>query len=503
MKNTLFFDFVSRHLPELSEKIAIQINDKTLTYGELEIMIKQLSFYLLKQGIKKEDRVVVYLDKSPEYIISFLAITAIEAIAVPIETATSADRFNYIVEDTTPLRLLGDSFEGLEIPQNKVSINWENKRLTIDNEYLETLTGILPVIQPDYPAAIFFSSGSTGRPKGVLLKNIHLVAVARNLAQGVGMDRNHRDLVLSPINHTDGWQRVGATLYSGGCAILYQGSLSVVGMLEDIEKYNITGFYTPPPLIRYLLLTSTEKVISATKTCKSVEIGSAPISKPEIHQLFEKVPTANIFIHFGLTESSRATLLDTKAFSNKWHTVGKTLPGVEIIIADENGEELLPDTEGEILFRGIQCTNQYWNREDLNKSRYRNTWLLSGDYGKMDSEGFLTYCGRRDDMITSGGYHYFPAEVETELGPVEEVEKYTIAGVKDAKGFLEDIPIAFVVPQNFDSWTPQKFMNTAKQNLPSYMVPRHVIKVKELPLTPSGKVDRKETVLLYYQGLKK
>ena len=428
MENTLFFDFVSRHLPELKDNIAIQVENNKLDYGNLDKMIKQVSTYLLEAGIKKDERVVIYLDKCPEYIIAFLAVTAIQAIAVPIEIGTSRDRFNYILEETSPVRLIGELIDDLALPQNTIAINWDNLNITIDKNVLKEEVATLPTIKFDDSAAIFFSSGSTGRPKGVLLRNIHLVATARNLGQGVGMDKNHRDLVLSPINHTDGWQRVGATLYAGGCAILYQGSLSIVGMLEDLEKYSITGFYTPPPLIRYLLLSSTEKVMAATKTCKSIEIGSAPISKPEIQLLREKAPTANVFIHFGLTESSRATLLDTAKNTDKWHTVGKTFDKVEIMIADENGNELPPNTEGEMVFRGIQCTDQYWNRPDLNESRYRNGWLLSGDYGKIDQEGFLTYCGRRDDMITSGGYHYFPAEVETELGPVEGIEKYTIAG---------------------------------------------------------------------------
>lgn len=499
MENTLLFDFISKHLPELDEKTAIQVENKKITYKKMDEMIKNLASFLIKKGIKKDERVVVYLNKSPEYIISFLAVTAIQAIAVPIEIGTSKDRFNYILDETTPVRLIGEIVNDLSIPQNIVAIDWETNELTVDNESIKDNFEKLPIVKSDDPAAIFFSSGSTGRPKGVLLKQIHLVSTARNLGGGVGMDKNHRDLILSPINHTDGWQRVGGTLYYGGTAILYQGDLSVIGMLEDIEKYDITGFYTPPPLIRYLLLSSTEKVQKATKKCISVEIGSAPISKPEIAQLFEKIPTANVFIHFGLTESSRATLVDTKNNPDKWHTVGKPLPGVEIIIASPEGEELPPNTEGEILFRGIQCTREYWNRPDLNISRYRDGWLLSGDFGKMDEQGYLTYCGRKDDMITSGGYHYFPAEVETELGPVDGIEKYTIAGVKDSNGILEQIPVAFVVPQNPETWEAKDFMTQAKKGLPSYMVPRKVIKVDDLPLTPSGKVDRTQTVLLYFK----
>lgn len=500
MKDTLFFELINKHIPELSDKKAIQINDKFLTYGELNDMVTSLYQYLSKTNLNKQDRVVIYLDKSPEYIITFLALSLFGAISIPIEIGISHERFSYILSETSPKMILGEKVEGIEVEHSSIKINWDLKKILVDDNVLESFTGEFPLVLSDDTATIFFSSGSTGRPKGVLLKNIHLTAVARNLSQGIGLDQNHIDLILSPINHTDGWQRVGATLYSGGCAVLYQGALSVIGMLEDIEKYKVTGFYTPPPLIRYLLLAPTEKVNKSTITCTSVEIGSAPISKPEINLLFEKIPTANIFIHFGLTESSRATLLDTKKNTEKWHTVGKALPDVEIMISDEHGNSLPPNTEGEILFKGIQRSEQYWNREDLNTTRYRNGWLLSGDYGKIDEDGFLTYCGRRDDMLTSGGYHYFPAEVETELGPVTGVERYTIAGIKDKKGFLEDIPVAFVVPIEFDNWSSKDFMNQAKNNLPSYMVPRKVIKVKELPLTPSGKVDRKETISLYYNG---
>jgi len=499
MKNTLFFEFISKHLPELENKIAIQVEDKKLTYSDIEKMVKQLANFLINENIKKEERVLVFLDKSPEYIIAFLAVTAIQAIAIPVEMGTSKDRFNYIFDETSPSRLIGEKVDNLNVIQNKIEINWENKNILVDNKELNNNFINLPVFNENTPAAILFSSGSTGRPKGVVLEHIHLLATARNLSKGIGMDKNHRDLVLSPINHTDGWQRVGSTLYSGGTVILYKGLLSVSGMLEDIEKYDITGFYTPPPLIRYLLMTDKEKVQKATKNIKNIEIGSAPISKSEIQTLIDKIPTADIFIHFGLTESSRATLLDVKKYRDKWHTVGKPFEKVEIIIADENHNEIERNQEGEILFRGIQCTKQYWNRPELNESRYVNGWLLSGDYAKMDEDGFLTYCGRRDDMITSGGYHYFPAEAETELGPVEGVIKYTICGVKDSKGILEDIPVAFVVPNEPDKWNIKNFMLYAQKTLPSYMIPRTVIIVPDLPLTPSGKVDRKETIKNYYK----
>lgn len=125
-----------------------------------------------------------------------------------------------------------------------------------------------------------------------------------------------------------------------------------------------------------------------------------------------------------------------------------------------------------------------------------NGWLATGDYGIVDDDGFLSYLGREDDMINTGGYSFFPAEVEAELRSLEGV-RFIIAGVPDTQGVLGSVPWAFVVPDHHEAWSPKELLSLARRRLPAHMIPRRVVCIPNLPLTGSGKYDRHRTVDLY------
>jgi acyl-CoA synthetase (AMP-forming)/AMP-acid ligase II len=344
---------------------------------------------------------------------------------------------------------------------------------------------------------ILFSSGSTGRPKGVVLKHRHLVATAENLATVYRLSPEHRELVLPPMVHSDGWQRVAATLFAGGCVVVPNEAPSPATIVELLPRLRISGFFMPPPLLRLVLRLQADVLRAAMRTLRSIEFGSAPLTAAELEHVLAELPDASVFVHYGLTECSRAVILDARARRDKLDTVGAAAPGVDIRVTDPDGRPLAAGEEGEIRLRGRQLTDRYWMLPELTREKLAGGWLRTGDYGRLDADGFLTLLGRRDDLITSAGYHFFPAEVETELGRVAGVTDYVIAGVPDPTGVLEQIPIAFAVPSDPQTWIPAAFIAVARQRLPSHMVPRRVVSVASLPLTPSGKPDRRRAVELY------
>jgi fatty-acyl-CoA synthase len=268
-------------------------------------------------------------------------------------------------------------------------------------------------------------------------------------------------------------------------------------MLDMLDIYQATGFFTPPPLVHMLLSSPASKVRAALQGCRSIEIGSAAVMADELQAFLALVPNARVYVHYGLTECSRAVVLDTTSYPDKLATVGRPVSGVEIMIADEAGRPLPGMHNGQILLRGPQLTSGYWQQPDLNRQRFVDGWLLTGDYGFIDDEGFLTLRGRHDDLINCGGHCYFPDEVEQALGTPAGLEQYLIVGITDPRGVLQQVPWAFVVPVNADEWSPGDFLALARTHLPAHMVPRQVVVVPRLPLTPSGKPDRRETVKLY------
>ena len=156
--------------------------------------------------------------------------------------------------------------------------------------------------------------------------------------------------------------------------------------------------------------------------------------------------------------------------------------------------------EGEILLRADKRMGAYWEDAEHNEARIRDGWFRTGDFGFIDEDGFVAYRGRRDDMINCGGYSYFPAEVEKELGQPDGLKEYLIAGVPDPQKVLTHVPWAFVVPENPALWSVKKFLSEARRKLPPQMVPRRVLVVPALPQATTGKLNRRLTVEKYGPG---
>jgi len=479
----------------------IYVENDYLSYENINNICSTLSNELLSLNISKGDRVILLIKNSPEYIITFLTLLKLGIIAVPVDHNSSQDRINYLIENTNAKIILYKIDNKIEyeisIPKYEIKLDFLEKEIFLDNKKLPQKNDQINIeVTEEDPAVIMFSSGYTGRPKGIILKHRNLLQSAINVSSVMNFEEKHKELVINPMCHSGGWQRIPATLIVNGNIHIYDGLLSIAGVINDIKKYEITGFFSTPPILRALLNIKKDTVSEDVQSIKILEIGSASFSEVEIKNLQKIFKNANIFIHYGLTESSRSFILDTNKYPNKLKTVGKEAPTVKSQIVDENFNFLQKNNSGQIIIKGNQTTENYWNLHG--EEKFKDGWLLTGDYGLIDDDGFLTYLGRKDDMINFGGFHFFPDEVEKELGPIEGVKKYTISGVNDLKGIMGQVPAIFIVPDEKDNWNQKNFIINVKKKLPSHMIPRHIIQVPDLPLTSSGKVDRKQTVLCYF-----
>ncbi len=487
---------------------AIRTLHGSMSYTDLTRLVDRIRLRLMAAGTSPGDRIVLRCGNSPEYIVGALGVMAAGCIVVPIADDVGPERLRYVVDVTTPRLALVSADDGEPrssgAPEEitlRIDLASDPSRLLLDPGGASGDTSLDP--SADLPAMILFSSGSTGRPKGVVLRQRQLWWSAWNLWSACGLHAEHRELIVSPLSHSGAWQRAAGTLLAGGCIVLPDGSPSITAMLEDVEHHRITGFYTQPPVLRYLLRTEPARVRSALRSCRSLEVGSAPIGRDELRRFLELVPGTRVFVHYGLTECSRATVLDTRAHSDKLHTVGSPRPGVEVAIRDAAGDAVEVGGTGEILLRGPQLADAYWRQPALTREHFVDGWVRTGDHGSLDGDGFLTFGGRRDDMIVSAGYSFFPVEVETELGPVPGLAEYQIAGLSDPRGMLGHLPCAFVVPVDPDAWSSGDLIARARRRLPPHMVPKRVIAVPSLPRTASGKPDRRRTVELYGSHLQR
>ncbi|MEZ4452938.1 MAG: isocitrate lyase/phosphoenolpyruvate mutase family protein [Nannocystaceae bacterium] len=268
-----------------ADRPALRCGDLELSYGELLDLARAIARGLAAAGVRAGDRVLLRLRNSPELVALFLGVTALGAIVAPIDHDAGAERLALIVKDTAPrLCLVGEDV-------GEVEVGAAVHRFRIDPvAKCGVFTPALPPIAGDAPlpavvdgadALILYSAGSTGRPKGVVLKHRQLLAIAGTLADVVGMGPEHRDLVLSPMTHSGGLQRVWATLLRGGTVVIFTGIFSLAALVDDVARHRITGFFTAPPLLRILLRADPERLAPARGPCdrsRSPAPRSAPTS---------------------------------------------------------------------------------------------------------------------------------------------------------------------------------------------------------------------------------
>ncbi len=487
------FDPARRH------EVAIQAPDTALTYGALQGAVTATASRLAAEGVQPGTRVALLFANTPEHVVAVLAVLWLGAVAVPLDPDAGRRRSRAMLEDVEPVLLLTEPDAALPekaVPLLRFRLHEGRPRFDGDG-WPEKGHCRQPVaLAEDAPAFIRYSSGSTGRPKGVILPRRHLVWLARTLARQFGFDLGHRELLLVPMAYSGGWQRVAATLYAGGRIILAPPLLSVGELLETVRHWRISGFFTPPPWVHALLSVSAAELRTQLHNCRTIEIGSAPLDARSLHRLRERLPQVRIYLHYGLTECSRTTLLDVRRHPDKLATVGRPLPGVRVRIV-RDGEIRLAGEAGEIQVCGPQMASGYWRRPGQTRRTFHDGWIATGDWGWLDDDGFLVWRGRLDDRINCGGFSFFPAEVEAELGPVPGVQAYLIAGVPDPRGRLGQVPWAFIVAEGEEKAVVRRFLRQARRVLPAHQVPRWVVPVPEITLTPSGKPDRRRTVERY------
>ncbi len=204
-------------------------------------------------------------------------------------------------------------------------------------------------------------------------------------------------------------------------------------------------------------------------------------------QLLDVLPGARPVMSYGLTEAMRSTFLDFREFPDKLESVGVPAPGVEAIILGTDGMPLPSDSEGEIALRGVNRANGYWRRPDLWTSRLSNGWFRTGDWGRIDKDGFVYFLGRNDDIINSGGYKISPAEVEALLTELLGGAPCAIVGKRDP--ILGEVPVLFVEGKLDQEFDLRRAIGT---KLPGWQQPREFRFVEALPRTSNGKLLRRQ-----------
>lgn len=484
-----------------------------MTYSELWSDILAVSRGLAALGVRQFDRIGIYLEKRIETVVSIFASSVARAVFVPINPLMRPRQVQHILTDCdvrvlvtsserlSGLRSLLDECKALEYVivvgddvhpcgGRKEVVSWTE--VARDSGHV----GHDPGVDLDM-AAILYTSGSTGKPKGVVLSHRNLVAGAESVSSYLHNNADDVILAVLPLSFDAGLSQLTTGFCVGAHAVL-MNHLMPGDVVRLCGKHGVTGLTCVPPL--WIQLADQVWPDEAVEKLRYFASTGGRMPKATLERLRALFPHAAPYLMYGLTEAFRSTYLDPSEVDNRPSSIGKAVPNAEILVVRPDGMECEPGEEGELVHRGPLVALGYWNDPERTAMRFRpapgrpgglsgeEIAVWSGDTVVRDSEGFLYFVGRKDDMIKSSGYRVSPTEIEEAAYDTGLVGNAVAVGVEDSRlGQRIGLGVTPVAEAELDVDVLIKLM---AGQLPRYMVPKRVVIYDELPRMPNGKFDR-------------
>ncbi|MBU1121296.1 MAG: class I adenylate-forming enzyme family protein [Candidatus Omnitrophota bacterium] len=478
------------------DKTAIIFNDREISFMRVKDDSFKLANYFLSFGIKKEDKVAVFLSNSPETVISFLGTFSIGACLVPLDFMLTEEEIVHFINHSQAKVLVTQIKKGVSLSGirskcdslEKIIVCYENgEGGCYWQDILENNSGAVPnvAIDEECSSSIFYTSGSTGHPKGVRLTYKNFDAPINCITHHLSLSND--DMLLCgglPFSHLGGLDYILLMLYFAQTLVL-MSKFHPLEFLKNIEKHKITLFWTVPPMyIVVLSLKGYDKVdLSSLKYAVVFGAPSSPILLRRFHQL---CPNAHLINGWGMTETSAPNCFLPPGIE-KIDSVGKFSPGMTAKIVDDEGNTRGVNQEGELWVRGEGVMKEYYNAPELTAEVLTSDgWLKTGDVARFDDEGLCYIVGRKKDMIKVAGEVVFSSEVEEKIMRYPQVTEAAVIGVFDK--LRGEVPKAFIVAkEEIDVGQLKDFL---KEKLTHFKIPHHFEFVIELPKNRVGKIDK-------------
>ncbi|WP_043934174.1 AMP-binding protein [Bacillus sp. EB01] len=525
-------EYLLKAADEFPDKTAIHFMGKNLTFSEVRESAQKLASYLQSIGIGKGDRVAVMLPNTPAAVISFFGILMAGGIVVQTNPLYTERELEYQMKDSGALAIVTLDILYPRVSKVMKQTNLKHIIVTAIKDYLPFPKNLIyPFIQkkqygivvnvkhegsdhllteimkrPAGPIEAFpfdfeedlallqYTGGTTGFPKGVMLTHKNLIANTTMCRKWMYKCQRGKERVLGilPLFHVYGMTTVLLLSIIEANEIILMPKFDVEDTLKTIQKKKPTLFPGAPTI--YIGLLNHPDIqkydLSSIDSCIS---GSAPLPV-EVQEKFEKVTGGKLVEGYGLTESSPVThsnfLWDRPRVKG---SVGVPWPDTDAaILSMENGERLPAGEIGEIAVRGPQVMKGYWNRPEDTAMTLKDGWLLTGDLGYMDEDGYFYIVDRKKDMIIAGGFNIYPREIEEVLYEHPDVQEVVAAGVPDP--YRGETVKAYVVAKEGATLTEKDLDEFARKHLASFKVPRIYEFRKELPKTAVGKILRRALI---------
>ena len=495
MSENLFTIFKNRFPADLSKMFLWRPDGSALSYADLVELSGRLANALKSLGVKPGDRVAAQVEKSAEALLVYLAALRAGAVYLPLNSAYTASEIRYFLGDAEPTLFIcrPKSAAEMQVVATEAGVpRVETLGSNGEGSLMEAARAQPPAFEDvertrDDLAAILYTSGTTGRSKGAMLSHGNLASNAEVLRDNWRFTPEDRLLHALPIFHTHGlFVATNVTLMTGSSLIFLPtfNANEIVRLLPQATvMMGVPTFYTR-------LLARDDFGRDLVAHIRLFVSGSAPLSA-ETHKEFGERTGHAILERYGMTETNMNT-------SNPYDgdripgAVGLPLPGVEIRIADPQTGQAVPDGEvGVIEIRGPNVFKGYWRMPEKTREEFREDgFFISGDLGRIDDRGYIWIVGRAKDLIISGGFNVYPAEVEAAIEALPGVTECAVIGVPHAD-FGEGV-VAVVTPKPGAILEEKTILAALANELAKFKQPKRVFIATELPRNAMGKVQKKD-----------
>jgi benzoate-CoA ligase family protein len=475
-----------------------------LTYGQLHQQVLRAAGALRGIGLEPEQRMMMCMADSPEFVIAYLAAMRIGAIPVPVSTMTKAAGLGDLLRDSRA-RLLAvtGEFAGLAreavigAPDLRGVLGPDDEAGTSGGLQWHGLGTMLSSPEPDAsvypttadsPAFWLYTSGTTGLPKGAMHRHGSIQVVCETYgAQVLGITAQDRCLSAAKAFFAYGLgNSVLFPLSAGAAAILEPAPSRPAVVADRAREYGATLFFAGPTFFANMLRAD----LPADALAGVRLAASAGEALPAA--LYTRWTThfgVDILDGLGMTEMLHI-FLSSRAGRARPGSTGMAVPGYDLKIVDEDGLEVLVGKPGTLLVRGASAATGYWSRYQASRLVFQGEWLRTGDTYVKDADGYYACLGRTSDMLKASGMWVAPAEVEARLHAHRAVSDAAVVAALDSDGLEK--PVAFVILHPGQTATETELIEFCREGLPSFKRPRRIVFVGEYPTTGTGKIRRVE-----------
>lgn len=512
-------EFIEASAARSPDKVALVVGKTRFTYAALDTWASRIAHALRSKGVARGDRVLIFGDNSAEVAASIWGALKADAAFFVVNAQVKAEKLAYMIDDAGVAAVIADAAlvtawsEGCARAATKppVLVHGPQTARALDvaraagHERAEAFADLVDA-QPGAPpprrtldvdlAAIIYTSGSTGEPKGAMLTHRNVAFASWSVT--TLLENTADDVILGvvPMAFNYGLYQWLMTVRLGATLVLERSFAFPVAILQRVADTGVTGFAGVPTM--FALLGELKDVpVPPLTGVRYVTSTAAALLPKHFDAIARWFPNAKVYSMYGLTECKRVSWLPPADVARKPGCVGVPIPGTEFWVVDAEGRRHDRAAEGELVVRGSHIMAGYWRKPEVT-ARFLRPGLLpgevifyTGDYARLDDEGYLYFIARMDEVIKTRGEKVAPREVEAALERIEGVRECAVVGVHD--DLLGAAVKAFVVlaDEYQGRYSEKDVMLRLGQVLEAYMVPKHVEFRASLPKTAMGKIVKK------------